>query len=65
LLLSPDQVFGFLEQIGMNTTYIMHPEEILAENFTFLVQGKKGLPTPEILRKMKLIMTIGYWQQSF
>jgi len=39
LLLRLNQVDGFIEQIGTNTRYIIHPEEVLAENFALLVSG--------------------------
>ncbi|MBL8645473.1 MAG: hypothetical protein JNK21_16185 [Rhodospirillaceae bacterium] len=48
---------GFLEQVGRNTQYIIHPEEILADNFSYLVLGKPDLPSPEIIAKMKAILT--------
>jgi len=35
------QVDGFMEQVGKNTRYIIHGEEILAENFALLVTGRK------------------------
>ena len=40
VLLRVKQVDGFFDQVGRNTRYIIHPEEILAENFAFLVTGK-------------------------
>ncbi len=33
-------VTGFRDKIGNNTNYIIHPEEITAEHFTLVVQGK-------------------------
>ena len=42
---------GFVEQVGNNTNYIIHPEEILADNFSFLVSDKQ-VPTPEIVVAM-------------
>lgn len=42
---------GFFEQIGQNTSYLYHAEEILAENFTLLVQGGDAM-SPEVLEKM-------------
>lgn len=42
---------GFFEQIGQNTNYLFHAEEILAENFTLLVQGG-NIMSPEIIEKM-------------
>ncbi len=46
---------AFWEMIGTNTNYVIHPEEIMASNFTFLITGKKGLPNPEIIEKMRKI----------
>ena len=40
-LLKLGQVQDFLEQVGRNTRYVIHPEEILAENFALLVTGKE------------------------
>ncbi len=37
------QADNFFEQVGKNTDYIIHPEEILAENFVFAIENKKGL----------------------
>lgn len=52
----PQQVSGFFEQIGKNTEYIIHPEEILAENFAHLVLRELNLPSPEIVEKMEAIL---------
>ena len=56
VVFSPLQLSNFREQIGSNTNYIIHPEEILAENFRHLVLGTKSLPNPEIIEKMKRII---------
>jgi len=55
ILFKPDEVEGFFEQIGQNTSYILHPEETLANNFVFLITEKKGLKSPEIPKKIKLV----------
>lgn len=55
-LLDPQNVSGFLEKIGRNTQYIIHPEEILADNFALLILGEQKVPSPEILQKMKEIL---------
>ncbi len=39
--ISPYRAKGFFEQIGRNTNYIIHPEEIMADNVTYLVLRKK------------------------
>lgn len=43
----------FKRQIGRNTRYIVHPEEILADNFAFLVTGKENVPDPWVLEAIK------------
>ena len=55
-LLGFDQVSGFYEQVGRNTEYIIHPEEILADNFRLLVLQKKDVPSPELLQKIEGVM---------
>src|ERR1051326_4385906 len=52
-ILTPQQLSGFFEQVGRNTNYIIHPEEILAENFALLMIGKRDVPSPDILEKMR------------
>jgi len=52
-LLGARQLELFYDQIGRNTDYIIHPEEILADNFTLLVLGDEHVPSPEILARMK------------
>jgi hypothetical protein len=41
-------VEGYFEQIGRNTNYIIHPEEILATNFSMVLRGVTDVPNPEI-----------------
>lgn len=54
IILSPAKVPDFFAAIGRNTGYIIHPEEVLAENFVFALSGKKDLPNPEIPARLKL-----------
>lgn len=51
-LLSPEELAGFFEQVGENTKYIIHPEEILADNFKFLLLGTGNLPSPQVVQKL-------------
>lgn len=55
-LVSPGAVSGFLEQVGRNTEYLIHPEEILAENFALLILGEQNVKSPEVLQKMKIVL---------
>lgn len=52
-------VGNYFEQIGRNTKYIIHPEEILADNFQLLLEGKGDLPSPEIPRKIAAVLARG------
>ncbi len=53
ILLPVDKLDGFFQQVGRNTNYIIHPEEILADNFVLLVTGSQDLQTPEIVSNMR------------
>ena len=44
----------YYEQIGNNTDYIVHPEEVMADNFSYLVTGKK-VPIQPILDEIAKI----------
>ena len=52
----PDAVPDFAEQIGRNTKYIIHPEEVLADNFVFLLNGRIDLPTQRVVEEMGRIL---------
>ena len=55
-LVGMERVSGFMEQVGRNTDYIIHPEEILADNFALLVLNSHNVASPEILRKMREVL---------
>ena len=55
-----EEVSGFFEQIGRNTSYIIHPEEIVADNFAVLAAGGREVRSPEILARIaKIIASFG------
>ncbi|CAF1426009.1 unnamed protein product [Adineta steineri] len=54
-----DQAANFYAQIGNNTGYIMHPEEILADNFVLWMIATKNpnrLRTPTVVQNMNDII---------
>ena len=58
---APQELEGLFEQVGRNTLYLWHPEEILADNFTLLILGMlRGAPlsppSPEIIERMQNIL---------
>jgi len=55
-LFDPAGVEDFHKKIGKNTGYIIHPEEVLADNFVLLMMGKKKVPTPRILEEMARLL---------
>jgi hypothetical protein len=50
------QITGFAEQVGKNTDYVIHPEEILADNFALLISAQGDPISPEIIRKMEEVL---------
>ena len=48
----PEEVGGFFEQVGRNTGYLIHPEEILADNFEILVAGERRPPNPQVVQRL-------------
>ncbi len=48
-----DRVTGLLEQVGRNTDYVIHAEEILASSFERLVLGEAGARSPDVLERMR------------
>ena len=52
VLIDPAQSKSFAEQIGQNTKYIIHPDEILADNFVHLVMQTEKLASPKIVGQM-------------
>ncbi len=55
-LVGVQQASGFFTQVGNNTRYIIHPEEILADNFALLVLEKPNLLSPKIIEKLRDIL---------
>lgn len=55
-LLRLGEISRFFEQVGQNTNYIIHPEEILADNFAMLVTGQRVPTSPQITRDLEAIL---------
>jgi hypothetical protein len=51
-----EEVSGFFEQVGRNTQYIIHPEEIVADNFALLALGQANVPSPEVLQRISNVL---------
>lgn len=56
-----EPIQGLFEQIGLNTQYILHPDEILADNVALLVLSKAGdeseaVRSPEVLSNIERIL---------
>ncbi|HUF22061.1 MAG TPA: hypothetical protein VMP00_15070 [Burkholderiales bacterium] len=50
------EVSGFFERIGRNTRYIIHPEEIMADNFSLLLFGGE-IRNPEIVEGLRALLS--------
>lgn len=56
VVIDPKGLPAFFEKIGRNTNYIIHPDEILADNFVQLVMGNENLKTPRIVEEMARVL---------
>ncbi len=56
LILTFMDVKDFYKQVGKNTGYIIHAEEISADHFVMLLKQTKDLPNPELIDAMKHIL---------
>ncbi|MFO0899665.1 MAG: hypothetical protein U0836_19730 [Pirellulales bacterium] len=56
VFLDPREQPDYARQIGENTGYIIHPDEILADNFVLLVRGERAVKTPRILEAMGALL---------
>jgi len=50
------EVEGFYDQVGRNTNYIIHPEEIMAENFSLAILDKTEVANPDVVKKVKAVL---------
>ncbi len=58
-LVGMDGISSFFEQVGRNTKYIIHPEEILADNFALLILKHDTVASPDILIRMRKALSRG------
>jgi deoxyribodipyrimidine photo-lyase len=54
IMTKPEGAAGFFEQVGRNTGYLIHPEEILADNFELLVAADRRPPMFDALIQASL-----------
>ena len=52
IVVKPKTSRSYMKQIGSNTNYIIHPDEIMADNFVHLVKGTKRLKSPQIVKRL-------------
>jgi hypothetical protein len=57
VLYGMNEVQGYVEKIGKNTFYIIHPEEIMADNFSLAMRQVKPIATPEILEGIVAVLS--------
>jgi len=49
-------VKGYIEKTGQNTQYIIHPEEILADNFVLVANAAKSIPSERIVKELQGVL---------
>lgn len=58
-LADPSAFSDFFTQVGRNTDYILHPEEILADNFALLLAGQSSVASPDLLTRIEAVLKAG------
>lgn len=56
VLLELQAVPDYFNKIGSNTNYVIHPEEIIAENFVLVVQGTQPVKSKWVIEKMRKLL---------
>ena len=53
ILIEHTEVADFQKKVGRNTSYVIHPEETMADNFVHLIHGTPNLPDAWIIEAMR------------
>ena len=54
IIYSVKEASDFYDKMGRNTGYIIDPEEVLADNFSFLLTNQvEDLSSPDMIQKME------------
>ena len=56
ILLELKDVPDYFNRIGSNTNYVIHPEEIIAENFVLVVQETRPVKSEWVIEKMRKLL---------
>jgi hypothetical protein len=56
LLFDAKNTPSYFKKIGRNTGYIIHPEEVLADNFVLLLYKADKVKTPQVLAGMRKVL---------
>lgn len=51
-----EQASDFQSRVGKNTAYVIDPEEVLADNFSYVLFSKADLPDPQLVESLKKAM---------
>lgn len=55
-VINAEEINEYVKKMCINTNNIQHPEEVLAENFTYLLVGKNDIPNTKFLEEIKMII---------
>jgi hypothetical protein len=53
VILTFKDVTNFNEQVGTNTGYVIHAEEVLADNFVFAINNRKDMPSQWLVNNIQ------------
>lgn len=51
-----EDIEDFAQRVGKNTNYVIHPEEILAENFVLAFLDTPNVPTPALKERVRKVL---------
>lgn len=54
----PEAIAALHAAAGANTNYVLHPEELLADNFSQLMMGRTDIPNPEVHARLAAFLGI-------
>lgn len=49
---------ALLARAGNNTDYVIHPEELVADNFAQMMMGRRDAPSPEVYSRLATLLNI-------
>ncbi|QDU92833.1 hypothetical protein [Lignipirellula cremea] len=56
VVFDPVKLSAYTDKVGRNTRYLIHPDEILADNFVLLVREQPDVESPQVLESLRKLL---------